>query len=308
MSSPSLRRTADRLTGAMVKAAWAQWAGIDGWASGAPSRSIVDPEALVLASLWLDTVEPRLWRVMRAWSQGGSRFLSVQRIKNLSPHYPARVALRLSEFAWQCVTEAKDARWRGLARQPAVAPKRDRELVPSPRFQTPAALVLRLRIGLGVGIKADVLAYLLGSAGSSRTLREMTAATGYMRRAVDRAADELVTAGFVTSLATAPASYRAPVSAWEPLLHLGASPPYWWHWDLLFRFAAALDDVATATAGQSAFLQASAARDLVETHYPAFDLNSLPVREVTAAVGADYLRVLAEDVEELAGRVERNFV
>jgi hypothetical protein len=292
-----------------VESAWAQWSAIEGWASGKPARSIVDPEALVLASLWLEPEEPRLWRVARAWAGGGARYLSVQRIKNLAPQYPQRARERLGDFAWKCLVEGKDARWRAMATKPPSAVReRSKELTPSPRFGHPAALMLRLRIGLGVGIKADVLTYLLGSVGAHKTLRETALAISYDRRAIDRAVEELVVAGFVTALATSPASYRAESKRWMPLLELGADPPCWWGWDAIYRFAGALDEAAESTRGESLFLQASRARDVMEAHYLAFDLNAIPVRAVTSATGDAYLEILAEDTTVLAERVRKNFV
>ncbi len=309
MSAPTLPNIAAGLRAALVEVLWAQWGGLEAWPTGKPARSVVDPEALVLASLWLEPEEARLWRLLRVWAAGGARYLSVQRIKNLAPHYPATARARLGDFARECLTRGKDARWKPLVRAAArEVRERGKELEPATRITTPAALVLRLRIGLGVGIKADVLAYLLGSAGARRTGRDVALATSYARRATDRALEELVMAGFVTALATSPVSYRAPEDRWEPLLELGKDPPYWWHWDLLYRFAGALGEAAEEVREASPFLQASRARDVMAAHYAAFDLNAVPAREVTAAPGEAYLAVLAADVEELGRRMRRNMI
>jgi len=309
MPSSALASSARTLRRALIEALWAQWSGIEAWPAGKPARSIVDPEALVLASLWLEGEEPRFWRLLRSWAAGGARYLSVQRMKNLAPHYPGRARDRLADFSWECAERGGDARWRSLARAPTRAVrKRMRELEPSPRFQTPSALLLRLRIGLGVGIKADVLAFLLGSAGGSRTMREITQATGYFRRAVARGVEELATAGFVLARTTAPASYRALPQQWDALLNLGSSPPIWWYWDALFRFAGALDQAATEAADRTPFLQASLARDLMEGHAGAFELNAVRARPLTSASGERYLQVFAEDVAELAERARRQMV
>jgi hypothetical protein len=309
MSLPELSSISAVLRRAAVEAAWAQWSAIEAWPNGTPARSVVDPEALVLASLWLESEEPRLWRVAQIWARGGARYLSVQRIKNLAPDYPGHARKRLGDFAWECFHSGKDARWRALATAPtATVRERGKALPPSPQFLRPGALMLRLRIGLGVGIKADVLTYLLGATGRRCTLREMADATGYFRRAVDRAVAELVAAGFVTALSTSPATYRAPEERWAPLLGITVDPPAWWHWNEVYRFAGALDEAAAATAGKSRFLQASRARDVMEAHYPAFELNSVPVREVTAVTGEAYLGILAEDVRVLAKRVTDNWV
>lgn len=309
MSRPTLARTAAVLSEALVHAAWSQWAGVERWPGGTPARSIVDPEALVLGSLWYDQHEPRLWRVLRIWAQEGARWLSVQRIKNLAADYPDRVQHRLGAFAWECLHAGKDARWRALARKPSeVVRERGRELEPSPQFKSPAALLLRLRVALGVGIKADVLAYLIGTVGSRQTIGQVTIATGYHRRAVQRAIDELVVAGLLTPLATAPASYRAPMAAWGPLLSLGNDPPLWRFWHQLFSLGAALDLAAIETASLSPYLQSSRARDVVESHRRAFDLTGVPLSDHQGVPGEAYLAVLAEDVGELAQRINKNFV
>jgi hypothetical protein len=89
---------------------------------------------------------------------------------------------------------------------------------------------------------------------------------------------------------------------------LGDSPPFWWEWDAIFRLGGALDEAAEASKAQSPFLQASRARDVMEAHYLAFDLNAVPVHEVTAAPGDQYLTVLEGDVRTLSDRVRKNFV
>jgi hypothetical protein len=269
----------------------------------------VDPEALVLGSLWLEPAERRLWRILRVWVQVGARWLSVQRLKNLLPAYPDEVHAGLGKFAWECVNAGGDARWKPLAKGPrSETVLKGSELEASPEFRTRAALLLRLRVGLGVGVKADVLAFLLGRVGGKETIGAITAAVGYHRRAVQRAVDELVAAGFLLALATAPASYRAPLPGWGVLMDLGDDPPLWRYWHQLFAFGAALDRAAREAASKSLYLQSSQGRDLVEEHRAPLGLSGISLPEVTAAPGEAYLQVLAEEVSELAERIRRNFV
>jgi hypothetical protein len=89
---------------------------------------------------------------------------------------------------------------------------------------------------------------------------------------------------------------------------LGDDPPLWRYWHQLFAFGAALDAAAVETASQSLYIQSSRARDVIEEHRPAFDLNAVPVRDVKSAAGEAYLAVLAEDVAELAERIRKGFV
>jgi hypothetical protein len=310
MSLPALSSTAGVLREALLEAAWAQWRGLGNWGGeGRPARSVVDPEALVLGSLWLEPAEKRLWRLLRVWAGVGARWLSVQRLKNLRLAYPEVVRDRLSRFAWECLNAGGDPRWKQLAKGPrSDTVLRGSELEASPEFRGPAALMLRLRVGLGVGVKADVLAFLIGRGGGKQTIGEATAAVRYHRRAVQRAVDELAAAGFVTALATAPASYQAPLAAWGALLDLGGAPPLWRYWHQLYAFGAALDLAAQETARKTPYLQSSRARDLVEEHRSALALSGIAIAEVAPAPGEAYLQVVAEEIGELAERVRKNFV
>lgn len=276
---------------------------------GKPARSIVDPEALVLGSLWLEPAERRLWRILRIWARVGARWLSVQRLKNLLPAYPEDVGAGLSKFAWECFNAGGDPRWKPFAKGPrSETVVKGSELEASPEFRTPAALLLRLRVGLGVGIKADVLAFLLGRAGGKETIGEVAAAVRYHRRAVQRAVDELVAAGFLLALGTAPASYRAPLSGWGALMDFGDDPPLWRYWHQLYAFGAALDCAAREAAVKSLYLQSSQGRDVVEEHRTTLALNGISLPEVSRATGEAYLQVLAAEVSELAERIRKNFV
>jgi hypothetical protein len=85
MSAPPIANPLGSLREAAVRAAWTQWGAIFTFAaSPRPAHAIVDPEALLLASLGLTEQEPRLRRVLDVWAQYGARLLSVQRTK-ISP-------------------------------------------------------------------------------------------------------------------------------------------------------------------------------------------------------------------------------
>src|SRR2546430_15719782 len=82
---------------AAAHAAWTQWGAIFSFpASRRQAHAIVDPEALVLGSLALREHEPRLRGVVQLRARYESRVLSVQRLKNLGPLFPAGVRERLA--------------------------------------------------------------------------------------------------------------------------------------------------------------------------------------------------------------------
>ena len=115
MSLKTVVRAATALRKATVQACWTQWSAVStGVPTERPARAIVDPEALVLASMALADYEPRLWRACRMWAPAGSRLLSVQRIKNLG-NTIAVPAERLAEFAWMATAKGNDKRWQKMA-------------------------------------------------------------------------------------------------------------------------------------------------------------------------------------------------
>ena len=312
MSASPFAKIADRLRRTLLEAVWSQWRalGLPVTAGGA-CRAVVDPEALILASLWLEAIEPRLAKVLRLWALSGSRLLSVQRTRNVAARYPPAVAARLKWFAGECAVRGKDARWQALAPRPSrVAEDTEWKKLErvTPALQAPSSLLLRLRLGMGVGIKADVLGYLIGSAGARRTIREITEATVYHRRAVQRSVEDLVAGRFVAAPATSPATFRIHERGWTAALELGRDTPAWRYWHQVFLLGAALDHAAEAAREKSPYLQSSRARDVLEAHRMAFDLNAISMGDPADTPGEGYLEMLADDVERLAERVGENFV
>lgn len=86
--SPAERSTRIRhaIEEACIGAAWRQWtvlgAGMALTTEGRAS-SIIDPEALLLLSLAMESVERRLADMVAWWVEVGSKLLSVQRTKTL---------------------------------------------------------------------------------------------------------------------------------------------------------------------------------------------------------------------------------
>lgn len=265
MSAKQVARAIAALREATAEAAWTQWGAIFTLAaSRRPARSIVDPESLLLVSLALRDHEPRLWSAAVMWAQFGARLLSVQRTKNLVPRFPAAVRERLAEFAQLAMSDGGDQRWRSLA-SPAARPQKGngRVRAGAPRLEGGAALMLRLRLGLGVGIKPDVLAYLIGHAGGAIAVVLIARATAYQGRAVRRALEDLVAAGFIESRPTTPVSYRVDNAKWAGLLEFDAKePPAWRDWAGTYAFIAALDEWSRSLP-QAELVLASEARDLV---------------------------------------------
>lgn len=215
--------------------AWREWSAIGGSATvGKSLLSIVDPEALVLASLFLADREPRLTNVLFSWVELNASLLSVQRMKNLQKDYPIEVHDRVAKFANETRTLAKHPRWRSLAPHDgtvatAIVPEVSRAInAPS---NVPSNLMLRLRLGFGVGTKADVMAVALGS-DVPRTIKELSDALSYTAVGIRSAVGDLERAGFLVEAGGRPAAYSATRSDWSALLHIKTLPQWvgWHQW------------------------------------------------------------------------------
>ncbi|MGH7427711.1 MAG: hypothetical protein ACREJ4_05055 [Candidatus Methylomirabilaceae bacterium] len=258
---------------AAARAAWTQWGAIFTLpASRRPARSIVDPEALLLGSFALSDHEPRLAGVVRLWARYESRLLSVQRAKNLASRFPSAVRQRLGEFARVAMTDGGDLRWRSVAGRSAGSTANHRDRQATPVLEGGPPLMLRLRLGMGVGIKPDVIAHLIGIAGGRAPVQLIARATAYHGRAVRRALEELAAAGFVESRPTVPVSYRVDARKWAELLAIDPDePPPWRSWAALYSFVAALDEWSRTLPADSDFVLASEARGILLAHGPALD-------------------------------------
>ncbi len=298
------------LEDAFVACAWTQWKLLGGTAAARkPAGPVapIDPEALLLASLTLRDLEPRLADVMRDWLRANAGLISVQRLRNLAPHYASLEAddgrARLGWLAQVALTEAKDARWRGLAsRSPAVAAGamgRARAKSPPPAMRPTEShqLLLRLRLGLGVGIKADVVAFLLGRSADWHTIRDIARALTYTPAPLRRALEDLANAAFIDRRLGHPVRYAVDPARWQGLLALDGASRAWGSWDERFRFAAGWMTWARAPRRSplTAYVFSVQARALRAEHREVFGA----AESVIERAGAETALVLTEIVREV---------
>ena len=282
---------------------WQQWQALGAMVSSPrKARAIVDPEALVLLSLEIRDHERRLRDMLAWWAAVGAGLLSVQRIKNLAVEYPEPIHLRLSEFARLAQKAGGDFRWKSLA-IPGTGqiPRMERKRETQPELIEPAALILRLRMGIGVGIKADVLSFLLAIGGAWASVKDIAMATHYSNRAIRRAAEELLAAKLVHYKAETPAQYRVSPKPWMQLLQMKEPLPNWRYWQAAFSFVAhLLECVEEEKFKEVSYLASTQARDLFERHCSAFSLNQISVPDPREFRGTEYLDGFHDTVLELA--------
>jgi hypothetical protein len=260
---------------------WLQWRALGAQtATRGHAQSLVDPEALVLMSLTLSTAEPRLRDVLADWVTLNASLLSVQRIKNLIAQSGDDIQPLIGAFARLVLTEAKDVRWRSLASEAArtlgLTRRTNKLRAREASFDDAAALWLRLRLALSVGIKADTMTFLLGGAGAWASGRAIANATSYTLPAVRRAVEDLSHAGLVLARKRpqmAAVEYSVRHQPWAHAFGLDRALPRWRNWHERFAFVAAFLAWAERTEGKTVSRYAFGAlgRDLLARHASALD-------------------------------------
>ena len=232
---------------ATLEVIWRQWGTLGATvSSGAPTRTTIDPEALILTSLWMMDHERRLADVIWSWVDRNSAVISIQRLGNLRVGRPPIVSTRPESLAQERVRNPRDARGRSLSSTDAapLSKRADKIRAVEPRLTSWATLMVQLRMGMGVGVKADVLSFILGlnmHVPEWASVTMIADAIGYTTAAVRRAADDLARARFIRNLDTAESDggtrmFSGNPSAWAGILGVSPTIPAWGYWRERYRF------------------------------------------------------------------------
>ncbi len=283
----------NELTKAVLEAVWIQWRSIGTLIESERfSRSLVDPEALLLMSLNLGHHEKRLWDVTDSWARNGSQLFSIQRLKNLQNTFPQITRDRLAEFAWKAKIEGKDQRWRSLMGESSTIQTRSQELWKAyPASWRSSAIMLRLRLGFGMGIVSDLLTILISQRGDWISPRSIAKAINYSVYSVRRSADNMADARLIESTRKKPVRYRTEPEAWCDLLGIDEAIPGWRFWYQVYSFVSSL--IVSTESGNwddlSSYMLSSKLRDLIELHEDAFSLNHIELPVSRDYAGDEYL-------------------
>ena len=244
MSAPTVDSLFRPVIEAATSAIWQQWADLGGTASGGASpRWLIDPEALVLASAALTSRERRLHEVLSMWVRQHADVLSVQRLTNLAGRTASLPKHDVAAIAAIAMQGPNGHRWKRLAgARPATASSSFHlRSIPPLGLAAPSTAMVRLRLAMGVGVKADALTYLLGTR-EWCSVQEVTRATGYTVAGVRRGLDELAQARFIASeepvewQTRRARHFRADPSQWQMLLNFGNATPGWGYFRERFDF------------------------------------------------------------------------
>lgn len=310
-----LTRLGERAAAAAVEALWRQWAVVNPLVRtrGPSARAcLLDPEALVLGSLALADRESRLVDLLAWWAERESALTSVQRMRTLLAEFSGAES-RLGWFAHWALHLGGDRRWKGAAEEPDTPEPRQGKGPEVPRLDHPATLMVKLRAGFGVGVKADLLAYLLCLRGQPRAATEIADAIGYTDKTVRIAVRDLGLAGFVEETSEYPARYATPPGVAESFLVLmygrrrQAAPPRWCYWaqvlSFLLRVAGWESDPQLT--GDS-YVASSRARDLFAKYEAVFRAIGVRMPRPEPHPGTAYLPPFEEFVAELGSWLEED--
>jgi hypothetical protein len=136
--------------------------------------------------------------------------------------------------------------------------------------------MLRLRIGIGVGIKADMLAFLIGAESPTISAKMIANAIHYTEPAIRRAADDMTTSRLIFSSPRTPAEYHVVRSAWKKLLALDDYPT-WMYWQEILALVAEFLawERETRTRPVSEYAQQVRYRQFLSEHRMAFARHQL---------------------------------
>lgn len=298
---------AEQVTDAAVSIVWSQWSALNPQLLSADTpraAALIDPEALLLASLALLDDERRLVDVLGWWAMRGSTLLGVQRTTTLAAAFPVTARERLGGFAALAV-QAGDRRWQRLASSPWPVQPRAGKGPAALRLAGAATLWLRLRAAMGVGARVDVLAFLLCRRGATVPVKDISRALGYAPNNVRGAARDLQLAGWVDATDERRAEFGTRPGFAERFLALtpaeetgGGAPPAWRYWAEILAFltsAAAMDETAAQP-----YLLSSAVRDLFGRFRWAFRANGIALPDPADHAGANYLPAFDSTVDAIA--------
>lgn len=188
---------------ALVELAWSHWTalGVSGWrlssrGAGARDDVAIDPEALILLTAALGSVEPRLRDEATDWCVAFGRYVSKVRLKNLL-RFDVADQSAFTGFA-ATVNRHAHAGWPDAGARPrAFEPTLRSELVVRGAAST---IRLRARLVFGVSARAEIVVLLASDPDRGSSASDLAERASYGRRNVVEALDALVRVGIVREI------------------------------------------------------------------------------------------------------------
>lgn len=261
----SLTTFRDELLDRMLALLWSQWdaLGVQGAVAG-ENNSIIDPEALILATACMGRYDARLFDEAMDWMRLHERLVNVARLQSFLKQETFSGGAVVRAMAMFLGDRAANAKWtRLIDKQPPHSERQSLFLLkdgrampvvggPDSSFSKagflrdrvglrhmsrffdpdqPANLLLKLRGLFGVSSRAEVVAFLATHpyAGAAETAKQ----TAYTRRTVHNTLVELSLSGYLQTRSQGGENrYRLDEQQWQSILGHKALP--WRNWGALF--------------------------------------------------------------------------
>lgn len=305
MSETLVARVREAAAQAIVETVGTQWREV-GYLGSRTSRArevCLDPEALLVMTLEAVRHEPTLDQALAWWAVRGVSLQSLPRVDYVLRLVPTDLSAELASFAarvWGGKTAS--ASWKRRAREAGLTPVAPPERLKGqvlPYVLREPNVVLRTRSFAGVGLKADLLAYLAARGGQPSTVSTIEKALGYARSGISDATGDIARSGLAT-LSPSPLRYVVRPG----VLTLGDVPP-WRFWPQIAAFLVGAARWGESLREPTPFLLSAEARALhglvtafaAEHPLPA----RYPVPDPAAFPGPAYLEPFADSVDAVAG-------
>lgn len=319
---------------------WRQWCslGVAGHSRPANPGSIIDPEALLLATTSIGRHDPRLFDECLDWLSRHASLLHLQRLRTLQTDTGLGDPVVLAAIADWLVEEGGQPKWKAFARQPA----RHREPVPlfatpvlhspdpifsargllrpaiTPRGMSrppnptlPPNLLLSLRALIGISARAEVILCL--ASGPAAHPAEIARLTGFKPRTMQILLQEMALSGHILTQESPPRPasakgrgssrrYHLQPTDWHFLTN-GRAFPRWTVWPPLWLLIQTLLEAFPhpGQAERNPALISSRLRDQLEATGPALAAAGLlpHLNLRSGAPGKELLESLAESLPSL---------
>lgn len=283
----------DRLRGALVQRAWAQWIALGVSAVGRAEEHVIDPEALVAITAELGDADARLRDTSVDWCIAYGRYVNATRLRRVVKEVETRPEA-IGEYA-ATVAGGGGPRW-PMASGPRPG-YRARGKALLDHLDSAPRLILRLRAAFGVNARADILAALALRPGAALTLADLARITRFSKRNVALTVDALALAGLIELEAVGNARRatlrRQRVRPWLPTVRVEPV-----EWVDRFRVGTATLRFLDAEEAMTPSVRAIEARVLVKDLQPVIRRALLP-RPDTGRLGLSFGEAFDEWVEGL---------
>lgn len=272
----------------VLNVVWGQWCRI-GVAGSAPPQGqwVIDPEPLLAFTSEVARRDARMFDEVLDWLVTNGRWINTQRLSTIVKQDKIGVPAVMGAIASWMAAQDKSLKWRGLARRSATSgqkaalfisppqgatgsdeqrdahferygflrgPIHTRGLTKALNMKDPRNVMFKSRAAFGIGIRADVLAYLVTTDGGyARRIAEIL---GYNHMRVSEVLSGMAEAGMLTVHTSGRTKhYRVDREQWQSVILPSRSDiPHWVNWrpltrglTIIWRELWALDDTRADT-------------------------------------------------------------